>query len=185
MIAIHWVPANIWSNCIEEMLAAVPQPLLPMMSGKLTTLVELLQEIFTSTISTDIASEFAAYLVQGNIGSGNAFSKSDINDYCSKIHGLSGTNKDLPIAEFTLNGDYYKRASDLHLSYRVMLESAMCAAENTCDVDRHINLFSWENKEFARIVNFYRKYFKETYSDIFFKTVKYITTQNKQKYELR
>lgn len=52
----------------------------------------------------------------------------------------------------------------------------MCAAENTCLQENRIDLFAWENREFARIVNFYRKYFKETYSDIFFKTVKYINT---------
>lgn len=179
VIAIHWIPAETWMACIEEMLATVPQPLLPMMYGKLTSLVELLQEIFTSTVSTDIASEFAAYLVQGNIGQGKIFSISDIRNYTSKIHGLSASNKDLPIIKFKLNGNYYKKGNDLHLSYRVMLESAMCAAENTCNVEGCINLFSWENKEFARIVNFYRTYFKETYSDIFFKTVKYITTQNR------
>jgi hypothetical protein len=55
-----------------------------------------------------------------------------------------------------------------------MIESAMCAAENACNVDNCTNLFSIENREYARIINFYRKYFKETYSDIFFKTVKYI-----------
>ena len=63
-------------------------------------------------------------------------------------------------------------------SYKVMIESAMCAAESTCDVKDHINLFKPEGKEHARIVNFYRKYFKETYSDIFFRTVKLIA--NKQ-----
>lgn len=179
VIAIHWIPAKIWMNCIEELMAVIPQALLSIMYNKLTSLVKLLQEIFTSTISTDIASEFAAYLIQDHISSGKPFSISDIKVYCSKIRGLSDNNMDLPIAKFTLNGDYYKRTQDMHLSYRVMLESAMCAAENTCNVEGHINLFLWENKEFARIVNFYRKYFKETYSDIFLKTVKYITTLNK------
>lgn len=99
-----------------------------------------------------------------------------INAYCAKIHGLSDTNKDLPIAKFSLSNAYYNEGQRLLPSYRVMLEAAMCAAENTCLQENCIDLFAWENREFARIVNFYRKYFKETYSDIFFKTVKYIKT---------
>ena len=58
-----------------------------------------------------------------------------------------------------------------------MIESAMCAAEYTCNKNGCIDLFANENREIARTINFYRKYFKEIYSDIFFKTVKYITTQ--------
>lgn len=89
---------------------------------------------------------------------------------------MSDTNKDLPIAKFSLSNAYYNQGQKLLPSYRVMLEAAMCAAENTCLQENRIDLFAWENREFARIVNFYRKYFKETYSDIFFKTVKYINT---------
>ena len=69
-------------------------------------------------------------------------------------------NIDLPVIRFQLNGIYYPQQSML-ASYRVMIESAMCAAENTCDVKNHLNLFAPEGKEYARIVNFYRKYFKE------------------------
>jgi len=59
--------------------------------------------------------------------------------------------------------------------YKVMIESAMCAAENTCDVDGHIDLF--KSRDYASVVNFYRKYFKETYSEIFFKTLRIINTK--------
>lgn len=176
VVAIHWIPAKIWEECIDEFLASVPEAIQPIMFGKMQSLVELLQELFNSTVSTDIAQAFAAFLVSGNIDAGRAFNIADINAYCAKIHGLSDTNKDLPIAKFSLSNAYYNQGQKLLPSYRVMLEAAMCAAENTCLQENCIDLFAWENREFARIVNFYRKYFKETYSDIFFKTVKYINT---------
>lgn len=176
VVAIHWIPAKIWEECIDEFLARVPEAIQPIMFGKMQSLVELLQELFNSTVSTDIAQAFAAFLVSGNIDAGRVFNIADINAYCAKIHGLSDTNKDLPIAKFSLSNAYYNQGQKLLPSYRVMLEAAMCAAENTCLQENCIDLFAWENREFARIVNFYRKYFKETYSDIFFKTIKYINT---------
>ena len=176
VVAIHWIPAKIWEECIDEFLASVPEAIQPIMFGKMQSLVELLQELFNSTVSIDIAQAFAAFLVSGNIDAERAFNIADINAYCAKIHGLSDTNKDLPIAKFSLSNAYYNQGQKLLPSYRVMLEAAMCAAENTCLQENRIDLFAWENREFARIVNFYRKYFKETYSDIFFKTVKYINT---------
>lgn len=174
VVAIHWIPAKIWEDSIGELMATIPEALLHMMYVKMQSLVELLQELLNSTVSTDIAPAFAAFLVSGKIDGWRAFNIADIKSYCAKIHGLSDTNKDLPIAKFVLNNAYYPQGQHLLPSYRVMLETAMCAAENTCLQENCIDLFAWENREYARIVNFYRKYFKETYSDIFFKTVRYI-----------
>lgn len=171
VVAIHWIPAKIWEESIGELMATIPEALLHMMYVKMQSLVELLQELLNSTVSTDIAPAFAAFLVSGKIDGWRAFNIADIKSYCAKIHGLSDTNKDLPIAKFVLNNAYYPQGQRLLPSYRVMLETAMCAAENTCLQENCIDLFAWENREYARIVNFYRKYFKETYSDIFFKTV--------------
>lgn len=175
-VAIHWIPANVWKKCINELIERAPDPLKGFAIEKLQPLVELLQDLFSATISTDVASEFAAYLISDKIDRGKAFTKSDINDYRSKIHGLSDINDDLPTAKFTLCGDYYNRKQQMLLCYRVMIESAMCAAENACGGEVGLDLFDYNNRGFARVVNFYRKYFKETYSDIFFKTVKYIIT---------
>ena len=88
---------------------------------------------------------------------------------------------DLPLIKFHLNGVYYPYKESMLPYYRVMIESAMCAAENTCEVENRVNLFSYDNKDYARVVNFYRIYFKETYSEIFFNTVKLI---NSKDYEL-
>lgn len=181
VIAIHWIPAEIWEESICELMQNMPEVLQPIMSAKLPTLVSLLQELFCSTVSTEIAQELAMYLVSGCIGKGSSFAISDINNYCTKIHGLSDNNNDLPtITKFTLTDHYYSYRQGLLPYYRVMIESAMCAAENTCHKQGHINLFLSENIEYARTVNFYRKYFKETYSDIFIKTIKCITSQNKK-----
>ena len=52
----------------------------------------------------------------------------------------------------------------MHVSYRVMIEAAMCAAENLAQVKDRINLFLLENRDYARIINFYRKNFKDILS---------------------
>lgn len=153
---------------------SVPQPLLPMIMAKIQSFVSLLQELFNSTVSTDIAGELANYLVTGSLEKGKMFTSSDINNYKMKIRGLSDTNHDLPLVKHHLKLAYYPYRDSMLVSYRVMIESAMCAAENACEVENCTNLFSLECAEHARVVNFYRKYFKETYSDIFFKTMKYI-----------
>ncbi len=171
--ALHWVPKYLWDESMNEFLEAVPQAILPMVSGRIQNFVELLQNLFNSTVSTDIAEELAKYLVSGILNQGKMFTRSDIMNYGMKIHGLSDTNQDLPIVEYNLQLQYYPDM-DMHKSYRVMIESAMCAAENICNVENCTNLFSREGYEHARVVNFYRKYFKKTYSDIFLKTVKII-----------
>ena len=176
VVAIHWISAGIWEACINEFMGNVPAPLHSMMNEKISDLVALLQELFNATVSTDIASEFVAYLISGEIGKGRLFTISDIKGYCARIHGLFDDNNDLPTVVFSLSGNYYC-VQDLRSSYKTMIESAMCAAEYTCNKNRCIDLFANENREIARTINFYRKYFKEIYSDIFFKTVKYITTQ--------
>ena len=180
VVALHWIPVKIWEKSINSFLEAVPEPLVAMIMSKMQDLVFLIQELFNSTISTDIASEFAAYIATGNLGKGYPILKSDISNYKMKIRGLSDDNCDLPIIKFILNGSYYPEQSMLP-SYQVMIESAMCAAENTCDVNHHTNLFKPEGKEYARIINFYRKYYKETYSEIFFRTVKLISNKKSHK----
>ena len=42
VVAIHWIPAKIWEECIEEFMASVPEVLQPMMFRKMQSLVELL-----------------------------------------------------------------------------------------------------------------------------------------------
>ena len=85
-------------------------------------------------------------------------------------------NIDLPRTRFVLQNKYYVD-QNMHVSYRVMIEAAMCAAENLAQVKDRINLFSLESRDYARIINFYRKYFKETYSEIFIGTVKQIASK--------
>ena len=174
VIALHWVSKNLWEDSINEFFHSVPSQLLPMMYAKMQSFVELLQELFNSTVSTDISEKLATYLVSGTLDKGRMLTRSDINNYKMKIRGLSDTNKDLPLVKHNLQMQYYPYWESMLVSYRVMIESAMCAAENACNVENCTDLFSREGREHARVVNFYRKYFKETYSDIFFNTLKFI-----------
>lgn len=172
-IAIHWIPRSVWSECIEHFMCSLPQMLIGKMLGDIT---ELISSIFNATVSTEVAPELTRYVTGSNIGTAHLFSKADINQFNSKIHGYTDDNMDLPLIRFTLTNKYYAD-QQMRVSYRVMIESAMCAAESIAEVNGRIELFSLEGKEYARIINFYRKYFKKTYSEILIGTVKQIASK--------
>lgn len=175
-IAVHWIPHTAWGECIESFISSLPPALISIMNTKLGEITELINELFNATLSTEVASELTQYIVGGNIGYARIFSKADINQFKSRIHGYTDNNIDLPLIRFVLQNKYYVEQK-MHVSYRVMIEAAMCAAENLAQVKDCLNLFSLENREYARIINFYRKYFKETYSEIFIRTIKQIVNK--------
>ena len=100
----------------------------------------------------DIAADFAKYLVADTIDEGSKFTYSEIRDYTSKIHGLSDNNKDLPSIKFAISRkmEYYPNQALLP-EYKSMINSAICAAENVCDIEECTNLFAYENIEVARM----------------------------------
>lgn len=172
-IALHWISASIWTESINKFIEPIENG--DIKASIMKELYNLLSELFKYTItdSTDIASDFINYIKSKKIASGGKLLNPDINKYQTRIRGISDINEDLPTIQFTLMGRYYPQ-TQMRPFYRTMIESAMCAAENTCNVNGCINLFSQEGKEYARIINFYRKYFKETFCEIFMRTVKYI-----------
>ena len=175
-IAVHWIPHTAWEECIESFISSLPPALISIMNAKLGEITELINGLFSATLSSEVASELTQYVVGGNIGYARIFSRADINQFKSKIHGCTDNNIDLPLTRFVLQNKYYVD-QEMHKSYRVMIESAMCAAENFAQVKNRTNLFLLESRDYARIINFYRKYFKETYSEIFIGTVKQIVNK--------
>ena len=175
-IAVHWIPHTVWGECIESFIRLLPPTLINIMNTKLGEITELINALFNATLSAEVASELTQYVAGGNIGDARIFSRADINQFKSKIHGYTDNNIDLPITRFVLQNKYYVD-QEMHKSYRVMIESAMCAAENFAQVKNHTNFFLLESRDYARITNFYRKYFKETYSKIFIGTVKQIVNK--------
>jgi hypothetical protein len=152
--------------------------MLPFIGSKISGFIEFTQEIFQSTLSFEIANEYNKLIGGANIGKGEPFYNWDITNYTAQIKGLSDINDDLPVVKHNLAGRYYD-GQRLLPYYKVMIESAMLAAENCCHPGAKINLFAFENKEHSRAVNFYRKYFKEIYSEIFIRTVRLINSEKK------
>lgn len=175
-IAVHWIPRTVWGECIENFICLLPPELSSIITAKLGEITELINGLFNATLSAEVASELIHYVAEGNIGRAHIFSISDINQFKSRIHGYTDNNMDLPLIRFVLQNQYYVDQKML-VSYRVMIEAAMCAAENLAQVKDCINLFSLEGRDYARIINFYQKYFKETYSEIFIGTVKQIASK--------
>lgn len=177
-VAVHWIPGSMWGECFAELSQAMNLDIVSMASVIMPQLLPILQELFSVTVSADIAPALVAYLFTGNIVPGNLLAVSDVKRYCSRIHGLADNNGDLPFVPFQLSGRYYAHTDGLRPTYRVMMESAMCAAENAAGLPGSINLFSNMNGDYARTVNFYRRYFKDIYSEIFFNTLKYIASRH-------
>ncbi len=175
VIALHWIPAKIWNDSINKLIDSFPEQLQAFILQKMEKLMDMLQDIFNSTVSTEIAQDFINYIAGGGLEDSRRFSHSDINGYKMRIRGLSDINQDLPTIDIHVNRRNYYSWQEMLPYYKVMIESAMCAAENTCDVDGRIDLF--KSRDYASVVNFYRKYFKETYSEIFFKTLRIINTK--------
>lgn len=171
-IALHWIPRTVWGECIDSFISALGN----VKTAKLDEIAKLINELFNTTLSTEVSSVLTKYVVEGNIESAGRFSRADINQFNARIHGCTDNNEDLPLIQFELQNNYYVK-QDMHRSYRVMIEAAMCAAENFSQVKDCVNLFSLENQKYARIINFYRKYFKETFGEIFIGTVKQIASK--------
>lgn len=127
-IAVHWIPHTVWGECIESFIRLLPPTLINIMNTKLGEITELINALFNATLSAEVASELTQYVAGGNIGDARIFSRADINQFKSKIHGYTDNNIDLPITRFVLQNKYYVD-QEMHKSYRVMIESAMCAAE--------------------------------------------------------
>ena len=173
-VAVHLIPRRVWGICFDTFINSLPEGLRMKMPGKLfTEFTPLVRELFNASLSSDAASELTPYVFTGEIGSAPRFSKADIAQFMTKIHGYADNNADLPLIQFALRGKYYADRQMLGY-YRVMIESAMCAAENVAQVEGCINLFSPDHGDYARIANFYRNCFKETYSEIFIRTLKQI-----------
>lgn len=173
-VALHWIPVDIWQESINDLMGSIPEPMMHIIVMKLLEFTELLVELLNATVTNELAQVMAAYITTLKIDSGPFISRSEINEYKSKIRGLSDNNIDLPVVRYKLQAKYYPYEDNMLLSHRVMIESAMCAAENASGIDNRTDLFAKEYKEHARIANFYRKYFKETYCNIFLRTLKYI-----------
>lgn len=175
-IAVHWIPRNVWGECIESFICSLPSKLSSIMTAKLGEITELIYGLFNTTLSAEVASVLLQYVLGDNIGRAGIFTIPDMNQFKSRIRGHADNNIDLPLIRFELQDRYYVD-HEMHKSYRVMMEASMCAAENCAQVKGRINLFSLEGQDYARIINFYRKYFKETYSEIFIGTIKQIASK--------
>lgn len=171
VVAIHWIPSKYWQMEVNNLIDKYSNP--SIFGLIVEQLVSLIKDLLNATVSTEISNDIVRYINGDSLTQEDRFTKSDINKYRSEIRGISDTNSDLPKANFYLKGDYYP-FTQMPVYCIVMIESAMCAAENISLTNNHTSLFELKNKGVARVVNFYRKYFRELYCKIFLKALKLI-----------
>ena len=179
-IGIHWIKPDTWAHTIERYFAfaaTMPNIIQTVMYERFATLFASIKNIFTITLGFEAAEYMVKYISGQAKEVANNFSKSEIREICAKIIGASDDNRDLPTIKMRPQQDYYSE-SQMPSYYRVMLETPMCEAENIQGIDNSINLWDYDNIEFRKIANFYRLYFKESYSMILTRTISLL---NKQK----
>jgi len=178
-IGVHWIKPEIWGQSIERYFAfasTMPDIVRTVMYERFATLFEAIKNIFTITLGFE-AAEYMARFISGQAKEiANNFSRSEIQDICAKTIGTSDGNSDLPIVKTRPRQAYYNEYRILAY-YRTMLESPMCEAENIQGIDNSIDLWDYSNMEFRKIANFYRLYFKQSYSMILTRTISILNNQ--------
>ena len=174
--ALHWIPVEIWLECYNELLDVCPADLQKFIESKMGDFRNFLLDIFCSTLSTNAAEQFVGFVLSNNLAKGIPFNHSDINYYRQRIIGVADGNNDLPSIIHRLANKYYP-SENMRDYQKTMIDSGICAAENACKLEDCNKIFTQEAMEYARIINFYRRYFKDTYSDIFIRTIKIINSK--------
>ena len=180
-IGIHWIKPKIWGQSINqyyELISIFSTTLQDEMEKRFSThFLPILKKIFTITLGLE-AAEYMFKFVSGQEKEwANNFTKSEIREICAKTIGASDDNRDLPTINVELQQNYYNEQQMLAY-YEVMLKAPMCEAEYIQDVNNCVNLWDDQNVEFRKIANFYRLYFKQSYSMILTRTISIL---NKQK----
>ncbi len=155
----------------------MPNIIQTVMYERFATLFTTIKDIFTITLGFEAAEYMVRFISGQSKDLANNFSKAEIRDICAKIIGTSDGNRDLPTIKIRPQQDYYGE-SQMPAYYRSMLESPMCEAEHIQSVDNSLDLWDYTNIEFRKIANFYRLYFKQSYSSILTRTISIL---NKQK----
>lgn len=171
-VALHWIPLRLWSEAIGDMFGGLPELMSQLIGPKLPDLTNFIQDLFYSTSTPEMAQELTAIIAQNLIATEQPLTVREVSAYSEQINAFLDHNQGLPSERFNIRGHYYPRDRQMRFEYRVMMEAAMCAAENARDVANATNLFSLDNKSHARLVNFYRTYFKDVYCSIFMRALK-------------
>ena len=179
-IGIHWIKPDTWAQSIDSYFAfaaMMPNAIQTVMFEEFATLFATIKDIFTITLGFE-AAEYMVKFISGQAKEvANNFSKSEIRDICARITGTSDNNRDLPTIKLHPQQDYYGEAQ-MPSYYRIMLEAPMCEAEHIQCVDNSLDLWDYSNIEFRKIANFYRLYFKQSYSMILTRTISILNKQN-------
>ncbi len=168
-LAIHWIKPAVWNNTVGlifDKLAMIGPKLIPDMLGQF---IGFLTDLYSVTLGPDASPTFAKMISSNSISPEPSFDRALIQTFRAKVIGVSDNNADLPIAEFRLNckRDSYMPGIEMTSSQKTMIWSPIFVAENIMGISADD---IWDNSPESmarrRTINFYREYFKNTYSSI-------------------
>ncbi len=168
-LALHWVKPEVWNNTvgliIDKLVMLGPE----LMTEVLGKFIGFLADLYSVTLGPETSPIFAKMISSGSITPEPVFDRASIQLYRSRVIGATDNNADLPVSDFNLGKgkSAYMPDVDMTSSQRTMILGPIFVAENIMGVSAEsIWDYSPESMLRRRTINFYREYFKNTYSNI-------------------
>ena len=168
-LALHWIKPEVWNNAvgliIDKLVMLGPQ----LMTETLGHFIGLLADLYSITLGPEASPIFAKMISSGSITPEPIFDRASIQLYRSRAIGATDNNADLPVCIFNLGKgkSAYMPDVEMPLCQKTMILGPIFVAENIMGVSAEsIWDNSPESKSRRKIINFYREYFKNTYSAI-------------------
>lgn len=168
-LALHWVKPEVWNNTvgliIDKLVMLGPE----LMTEVLGQFIGFLADLYSVTLGPETSPIFAKMISSGSVTPEPVFDRASIQLYRSRAIGATDNNADLPVSDFNLGKgkSAYMPDVDMTFSQKTMILGPIFVAENIMGVSvESIWDYSPESMSRRRTINFYREYFKNTYSNI-------------------
>ena len=181
-LALHWVKPDVWNNTVGLIIDKLAMLGPELMTDVLGQFVGFLADLYSITLGPEASPTFAKIISTGNIASAPVFDRASIQMYRSRAIGATDNNADLPTAEFNLGKgkSAYMPDVDMTFSQKTMILGPIYVAENIMGVSAEsIWDYSPESMNRRRTINFYREYFKNTYSNILLRGMGILANKNR------
>lgn len=140
-----------------------------LMTEVLGQFIGFLADLYSVTLGPETSPIFAKMISSGSVTPEPVFDRASIQLYRSRAIGATDNNADLPVSDFNLGKgkSAYMPDVDMTFSQKTMILGPIFVAENIMGVSAEsIWDYSPESMSRRRTINFYREYFKNTYSNI-------------------
>ncbi|MBR6104856.1 MAG: hypothetical protein IKP81_07345 [Paludibacteraceae bacterium] len=168
-IAIHWLKQEDFNTAISEIFKQPPF----IRDNFLNSFIEFVKELLMRTIDESLANAILTSQISTPLSVPQKFKKilaPAFNEYCARAHGYDSDYRDMPTYKVRLSQKYYDIPKRMNYHY-TMVNCPIRVYEDMIGLSPSI----WVDTDLQlrRTINFYRKYYMRTYSEI----LNYLITQ--------